>query len=72
MAFLSSFSPSMIYLVTKMLVFLALAGLIGLIIGWAIGRVGKQNSASLTENQWRRTLADTEDCLLYTSPSPRD
>jgi len=61
MAFLSSFSPSMIYLVTKMLVFLALAGLIGLIIGWAIGRVGKQNSASLTENQWRRTLADTEE-----------
>ena len=61
MAFLSSFSPSMIYLVTKMLVFLALAGLIGLIFGWAIGRVGKQNSASLTENQWRRTLADTEE-----------
>ena len=41
--------------------FLALAGLIGLIFGWAIGRVGKQNSASLTENQWRRTLADTEE-----------
>ena len=61
MSFLSSFSPSMMYLIAKMLVFLALAGLAGMLIGWALGRLGKQKSSDVTEYQWRRTLADTEE-----------
>jgi len=61
MSFLSSFSPSMMYLIAKMLVCLALAGLVGLLIGWAIGKIGKQKSTTVTEYQWRRTLADTEE-----------
>ena len=61
MSFFSSFSPSMMYLITKMLVFLALAGLIGLLIGWAVGRLGQQNGARRVEHEWRRTLADTEE-----------
>jgi len=61
MSFLSSFSPSMMYLIAKMLVCLALAGLAGLLIGWAIGKIGKQKSTTVAEYQWRRTLADTEE-----------
>lgn len=61
MSFLSSFSPSMMYLIAKMLVFLALAALVGLLIGWALGRLGKQKNSNVTEYQWRRTLADTEE-----------
>ena len=72
MSLFSSFSPSMIYLITKMLVFLVLARLIGLFIGWSIGKIGQQKGARSVEREWRRTIADTEDCLLYTSPSPRD
>ena len=61
MSLFSSFSPSMMYLITKMLVFLALAGLIGLFIGWAIGKLGQQNGARRVEREWRRTIADTEE-----------
>ena len=61
MSLFSSFSPSMLYLITKMLVFLALAGLIGLFIGWAIGKIGQQNGARRVEREWRRTIADTEE-----------
>ena len=42
----------------------------------------EQRLATLTEpgrdlggdivNSWLRTVADVKDCLLYTSPSPRD
>ena len=61
MSLFSSFSPSMLYLISKMLVFLALAGLIGLFIGWAIGKIGQQNGARRVEREWRRTIADTEE-----------
>ncbi len=61
MSFLSSFSPSMVYLITKMWAFLALAALLGLLIGWAIGKIGQQNSGRRVEHEWRRTLADTEE-----------
>lgn len=61
MSFFSSFSPSMMYLITKMLVFLALAGLVGLLIGWAIGKLGQQNGVRRAEREWRRTISDTEE-----------
>ncbi len=61
MSLFSSFSPSMLYLISKMVVFLALAGLIGLFIGWAIGKIGQQNGARRVEREWRRTIADTEE-----------
>ncbi len=61
MSFLSSLSPSMMYLVTKMLVFLALAALVGLLIGWAIGKLGQQKGTRRVEREWRRTLSDTEE-----------
>ncbi len=61
MSFFSSLSPSLMYLMTKMLVCLALAGLIGLLIGWAIGRLGTQRNARRIEHDWRETLADTEE-----------
>lgn len=61
MSFLSSFSPSMVYLITKMWAFLALAALLGLLIGWAISKIGQQNSGRRVEREWRRTLADTEE-----------
>jgi len=57
MSLFSSFSPSMVYLITKMLVFLVLAGLIGLFIGWAISKIGQQNSTRRIEREWRRTIA---------------
>lgn len=61
MSFFSSLSPSMVYLITKMWAFLALAALLGLLIGWAIGKIGQQNGARRVEREWRRTLADTEE-----------
>ena len=61
MSFFSSLSPSMVYLITKMLVFLALACLVGLLIGWAIGKLGQQSRAKHIEKDWSRTLADTEE-----------
>lgn len=61
MSSLSSLSPSLMYLITKMLIWLALAGLIGLLIGWAIGKLGHQRQARSTENDWRNTLADSEE-----------
>ena len=61
MSFLSSFSPSMIYLISKMWAFLALATLLGLLIGWAIGKISQQNGARQVEREWRKTLADTEE-----------
>ncbi|OED37666.1 hypothetical protein AB833_22620 [Chromatiales bacterium (ex Bugula neritina AB1)] len=61
MSFFSSLSPSLMYLMTKMLVCLALAGLIGLLIGWAIGRLGNQRNARYIEDDWRATLEDTEE-----------
>ena len=60
MSSLLSFSPSTMYLITKMLVCLALAGLVGLLFGWAIGKLGQQKGSKTTERVWRRTLADTE------------
>ncbi len=61
MSFFSSLSPSIVFLITKMWAFLALAVLIGLLIGWALGKIGQQKSARRVEHEWRRTLADTEE-----------
>lgn len=61
MSSLSSLSPSLMYLITKMLIWLVLAGLIGLLIGWAIGKLGHQRQSRKTENEWRNTLADIEE-----------
>jgi len=61
MSFLSSLSPSLMYLLTKMAVCLALAGLIGLLVGWAIGKLGAQRNAGRIEDDWRTTLEDTEE-----------
>lgn len=61
MSFLSSISPSMSYLLGKMLIFLALAGFIGLLTGWLIGRLGRRRQASQIEANWRQTLSDTDD-----------
>ncbi len=61
MSFLSSLSPSLMYLLSKMLIWLTLAGLIGLLIGWAIGKLSHQRHSRLVENDWRNTLADTEE-----------
>ncbi|MEM7256171.1 MAG: hypothetical protein AAF404_02160 [Pseudomonadota bacterium] len=54
-------SPSLMYLVTKMLISLVLAGLAGLLIGWALARIGSQRRAHHIEDEWRNTLADTEE-----------
>lgn len=61
MSFFSSLSPSIVFLITKMWAFLALAVLIGLLIGWAVGKIGHQKGARRVEYEWRRTLADTEE-----------
>ena len=61
MSFLSSISPSMSYLLGNMLIFLALAGFIGLLIGWLIGKLGRRRQATQLEANWRQTLADTDD-----------
>ncbi len=61
MSFLSSLSPSLMYLISKMLICLALAGLIGLLIGWAIGKLGHQRRVRHIEQGWRDTLSDTEE-----------
>jgi exonuclease SbcC len=49
------------YLVSKMLICLVLAGLAGLIIGWALAKLGGQRRSRAIENEWRNTLADTEE-----------
>lgn len=61
MSFLSSLSPSTMYLMSKMFIGLALAGLIGLLIGWAIGKLGYHRHARRVEEDWQHTLADTEE-----------
>ncbi len=61
MSSLSSMSPSLTYLVSKMLICLVLAGLAGLIIGWALAKLGGQRRSRAIENEWRNTLADTEE-----------
>lgn len=61
MSSLSSMSPSLTYLITKMLIFLVLAGLAGLLVGWATAKLGGQRRVSAMENEWRRTLGDTEE-----------
>ncbi len=61
MSFFSSFSPSLVYLISKMWAFLALAVLLGLLIGWAMGKMSLQNRARRLEREWRNTLADTEE-----------
>lgn len=61
MSSLSSLSPSLMYLITKMSVFLVLAALIGLLIGWAIGKLSHQRQTKNIEKDWRNTLADTEE-----------
>lgn len=61
MSFLSSLSPSTMYLMSKMLVGLALSGLIGLLIGWAIGKLGHHKNTRRLEEEWQHTLADTEE-----------
>ena len=61
MSSLSSMSPSLMYLVSKMLICLVLAGLAGLIIGWALAKLGGQRRSRAIENEWRNTLADTEE-----------
>jgi len=59
MSLLSSFSAPTAYLIAKMLAFLALAALLGIFVGWAVGRLGQQKKARGIERDWRRTLADT-------------
>jgi chromosome segregation ATPase len=49
------------YLMSKMLVGLALSGLIGLLIGWAIGKLGYHRHTRRIEEGWQQTLADTEE-----------
>ena len=61
MSFFSSLSPSTMYLMSKMLFGLALSGLIGLLIGWAIGKLGYHRNARRVEEGWQQTLADTEE-----------
>jgi len=61
MSFFSSLSPSTMYLMSKMLVGLALSGLIGLLIGWAIGKLGYHRHTRRIEEGWQQTLADTEE-----------
>jgi chromosome segregation ATPase len=61
MSSLSSMSPSLMYLVTKMLISLVLAGLAGLLIGWALGKIGNQRRTHRIEDEWRNTLADSEE-----------
>lgn len=61
MSFFSSLSPSTMYLMSKMLVGLALSGLIGLLIGWAIGKLGYHRNTRRVEEGWQQTLADTEE-----------
>lgn len=61
MSSISSMSPSLMYLVTKMLISLVLAGLAGLLIGWALARIGSQRRSHQIEDEWRSTLADTEE-----------
>jgi len=46
---------------SKMLIGLALSGLIGLLIGWAIGKLGHHRDARRVEDDWQQTLADTEE-----------
>ncbi len=61
MSSISSMSPSLMYLVTKMLISLVLAGLAGLLIGWALAKIGSQRRTHVIEDEWRNTLADTEE-----------
>ena len=61
MSSLSSMSPSLMYLVSKMLICLVLAGLAGLLIGWALAKIGGQRRSNAIENEWRHTLEDTEE-----------
>ena len=61
MSFLSSLSPSTSYLLGQMLIYLALAGFIGLLIGWLIGKLGRRRQANRIEANWRQTLADNDD-----------
>lgn len=61
MSFFSSLSPSTMYLMSKMLIGLALASLIGLLIGWAIGKLGYHRNTRRIEEGWQNTLADTEE-----------
>ncbi len=61
MSFFSSLSPSTMYLMSKMLIGLALAGLIGLLVGWAIGKLGYHRHTRKIEEDWQHTLADTEE-----------
>lgn len=61
MSSLSSMSPSLMYLVSKMLISLVLAGLAGLLIGWALAKIGSQRRSHHIEDEWRNTLADTEE-----------
>lgn len=61
MSFLSSFSPSMLYLISKMWAFLAVTALLSFIIGWAIGKISHQNKTRRVEREWRKTLTDTEE-----------
>lgn len=61
MSSISSMSPSLMYLVTKMLISLVLAALAGLLIGWALAKIGAQRRANRIEDEWRSTLADTEE-----------
>jgi chromosome segregation ATPase len=44
-----------------MLIYLALAGFIGLLIGWLIGKLGRRRQANRIEANWRQTLADNDD-----------
>jgi len=44
-----------------MLIGLALSGLIGLLIGWAIGKLGNHRNSRKIEADWLHTLADTEE-----------
>jgi len=58
---LSSLGTANMYLFTKMLAIIALSGIVGALLGWALGKIGRQKRIARVERDWRRTLTDTEE-----------
>jgi len=61
MSFLSSFNPSGSNFALQMILFLAVATLFGILIGWFLGRLGRQKKIGQMETEWRNTMDDVED-----------
>jgi len=58
---LSSLGTANMYLFTKMLAVIVLSGIVGALLGWALGKIGRQKRIARVERDWRRTLTDTEE-----------